>query len=176
MALGQNFTPPKRPNIKQNFLSPVEFRLVINRLPYVTFFVQSATVPGLAGNPVEMGSSFSKYYVHGDNLDFSTFSIQIRVDENMASYLEIMNWMLGLNYPEKFDQYSNLTEAEGLYSDATLTILTNSKNPNVEVKMINMFPISLSEVQMDTTQEGIEGVMVDITFQIDRFEIDVLNS
>lgn len=171
-----SFTPPKRPKIKQNFLSPVEFRFVINRLPYTTFFVQSAMLPGLSANPIVQGSQWNKFYVHGDSLDYNQFTIQMRVDENMNSYLEIMNWLVGLNFPEKYAQYSNLTAGEGLYSDATLTILTNSKNPNIEVKLINMFPISLSDVDLDTRQSDITPINVDVTFQIDRFEINVLNA
>lgn len=171
-----DFVVPKRPKIKQNYLSPIEFRLVINRLPYVTFFVQMANIPGLTANPIAQGSPFNKFYVHGDTLDFGQFSIQIRVDENMESYTEIMNWLIGLNFPEKFSQFANLEDGEGLYSDATLTMMTNSKNPNVEVKLINMFPISMGEIQFDITQPDITPAVVDVTFQLDRFELDVINS
>jgi len=167
-------TPIKRPVITQNFLSPIEFRFVIQRLPHVTFFVQSANVPGLSAAPVPVATPFNKFFTHGDELDYNTFNIQIRVDENMKSYSEIMNWMLGLNFPEQFSQFAYLEEGDGLYSYSTLTIMTNSKNPNIELKLVNIFPISLSEIDLDTKNETITPAIVDIAFQIDRFELEVL--
>lgn len=159
-------------NIKQNYLSPVEFRFIIKRLPYVEFFIQEATVPGLSLASVETGSPFRTQYWHGDKLTYEQFTINFRVDENMNNYQELFNWMVGLTFPDRFSQFANLEESDdGLYSDATLMIMTNGKNPNMQVVFKDIFPINLGTIQMDTTAASVDYVTVDATFQTNSFEI-----
>lgn len=157
--------------IKQNFLSPIDFRFVIKRLPYVEYFVQTANVPGVNASPSLTPNPFKDIYRQADKLEYDTFNITVRVDENMNNWLEIYNWMEGLTYPENFDQFANLEKGDGLYSDATLTILSNSKNPNVEITLKDAFPISLSSIQLSTTDTDINYAVADITFQINGFSI-----
>ena len=79
--------------------------------------------------------------------------MEIDADEYMESYNEIFNWMVGLTKPDSFDQYKNLQNSDdGLYSDASLIILDSKGNPGVEVHYKDVFPISLSPINFDTTQ------------------------
>lgn len=158
-------------NIKQNYLSPVEFRFVINRLPYTEFFTQGANVPGLSLNPAEMSTPFKTLYFSGDKINYNEFNINVRVDENMNNYQEIFNWMIGMTFPESFDQYANLTAGAGLYSDATLMIMTSGKNPNIQIVFKDIFPISLADIQLNTTTSDIDFATCDITFKIGGYEI-----
>lgn len=161
--------------IKQNYLSPVEFRFIIKRLPFVEFFTQEATIPGINMNPVETPTPFRGMFFHGDKLQYDQFTINFRVDENMNNYQEITNWMIGLSFPDKFSQFANLDDSvDGLYSDASLMIMTNGRNPNLQVVFQDIFPINLGSIQMDTTSGDIDYVTVDATFQTNKFEIKVL--
>ena len=42
----------------KNFLSPVEFQLVLNRLPNVEFFLQGANIPGYNSQGTELPTPF----------------------------------------------------------------------------------------------------------------------
>jgi hypothetical protein len=161
-------------DINQNFLSPIEFRFVIKRLPHVEYFVQSANVPGISASPESTPTPFKNLYRHGDKLEYDTFNVTVRVDENMKNFLEIYDWMVGLTSPESFDQYTNLTQGDGIYSDATLTILSNSKNPNIEITMKDIFPISLGSIQLSTTDADVNYATVDITFQNNGYSIKTI--
>jgi len=161
--------------ISQNYLSPVEFRFIIKRLPFVEFFTQEATLPGINMQPVPSPTPFRQMYFHGDKLEYDEFTINFRVDENMNNYQEITNWMVGLSFPDKFSQFANLDDSiDGLYSDATLMIMTNGKNPNLQVVFQDIFPINLGSVQMDTTSQDIDYVTADATFRTNSFEIKPL--
>lgn len=159
-------------NIKQNYLSPVEFRFVIQRLPYVTFFTQNASLPGVNLNPVAQPNPFKTLYHTADTIAYDRFTVTFRVDENMKNYNELYNWMIGLTFPENFDQFANLKDSEaGLYSDASVLIMSNGRNPNILYKMKNIFPESLSSIELDTTQSDIEYVTASCTFVIESYDI-----
>lgn len=159
---------------KQNFLSPTGFRFLINRLPHVEFFVQAANIPGISMGVTEVVNPFKPTYRHGDKLQFDEFVISVRVDQEMKSYTEIFDWMYGLTSPDNFDSYQNLLDGEGAYSDATLTVLNNKQNPAINVKFKNIFPISLGQISMNTTDGDIDYVMTDITFKTDGWTFETL--
>lgn len=162
-------------NIKQNYLSPVEFRFVIKRLPYTTFFTQSVSLPGVSINPVEQSTPFKNLYFTGDKLLYDQFTVNFRVNENMDNYMEIYNWMVGLSFPENFEQFANLDDSQdGLYSDASVLVMNSGRNPNILYKFKDIFPINLSNLDLDTTVADIDYVPANVTFQIGSYDIEVL--
>jgi hypothetical protein len=162
-------------NIKQNYLSPVEFRFVIQRLPYTTFFTQNVSLPGVSINPVEQGTPFKTLYFTGDRLLYDQFSVTFRVNENMDNYLEIYNWMVGLSFPDRFAQFANLEASDqGLYSDATLMIMNSGRTANIQYKLRDIFPINLSNIDLDTTVGDIDYVTATATFQLGSYDIETV--
>jgi len=159
-------------SFKQNFLAPTGFRFVIQRLPHVQFFVQTANIPGVSTGYTETATPFKPLYRHGDRLQYDEFTLSIRVDQEMKSYLEIFNWLEGLTSPENFETYANLLAGDGAYSDATLTILNNKQNPAIIIKFKDIFPIALGGINMNTTEIDIDYVTVDITFKTGGWTIE----
>ena len=158
--------------MQQNFLSPTGFRFSIKRLPNVSFFIQSAQIPGLSMSPIEYATPFKTLAFAADKIQHETFTVTIRLDEYMASYNEIFDWMIGLTKPENFNQFKNLKNSDyGLYSDATLIILDSRQNPGLEVTFKDIFPVNLSSIQMDTTQSDINYITCDITFEHNGHEV-----
>lgn len=156
---------------KQNYLTPTNFKFSIKRLPHVSFFCQSATLPGLSFSPVEIPTPFKSLYREGGPLDVGQFTITMLVDEDMQNYLEIYNWMIGLTFPNNFEEYANLKTGDGLYSDATLHIMSNAKNPNVTVHLKDIFPISLGDINMSVNQTDTSPSTVDVAFQVNSFTV-----
>jgi hypothetical protein len=152
--------------MQQNFLSPTGFRFTIKRLPNVTFFVQSANIPGLNMGVTASPTPHATIFFGPDKLEWGDFTVTIRLDEYMEAYNEIFNWMVGLAKPASFDQYRNLQESEyGLYSDASLIVLDSRQNPGIEVTFQNMFPIALSEIELNTTEADISYRTCTIVFK-----------
>lgn len=163
----------------QNFLSPLEFRFVLLRTPNLEYYVQEATIPALTSGYVEAGTPFNRMYAHQDKLEYGDFDLSFRIDENMANYLEIHNWMVGLAGPQNFTQHSALVNqdagsGQGKYSDATLSILNSTYNPNIEVTFKQMFPINLSPVELRTSDSDIQYILATVTFRYEYFEITVI--
>lgn len=157
-----------------NFLSPNGFKFVIKRLPEVEFMVQGVSLPGLSSSAIEQPSPFKNIMRHGDKLTYEDLIVDIRVDENMESYKEIYDWMVGLTKPETFTQYSTLKTTEGLYSDAALVVLNSKGNPKIEISFKDVFPISIGSLQFTTTSSSVDYVSTNITFKHDGYTISTV--
>lgn len=169
-----------------NFLSPIEFKLVLNRLPNVEFFVKSAAVPGMNSGTVERPTPFKNIYEPGNKLAYEEFTVSVICDENMTSFKEISDWLVAVTSPDNFAQYAGLNpntygsggesvnqQAEGVKSDGSLIILNSNKNANVTIKFEDMFPVSIGSIQLDTAGTDLTPPTFDITFRYNKYTIEV---
>ena len=61
-----------------------------------------------------------------------------------------------------------------MYSDATLTILSNKNNPLVEVRFSDLFPVSLSALNYDNAATDVDYLTAQISFRYKLYEIVTL--
>ena len=159
---------------EQNFLQPNNFRFVIKRLPNTSFYVKNVVLPGITMNDTAaVQTPFRTTHFQGDKLEFEDLQLTVNMDEDMNIYDEIMSWMVGLSYPNQFKEFADLhVSDDGLYSDATLLILTNGKNPQIEFGFEDIFPTSIAAVNMETTISTVEPVDITITFKINGMSMN----
>jgi len=162
----------------KNFLSPVEFQLVLSRLPNVEFFIQSANVPGYNSSGTELPTPFKIINEPSDRLTYDDFTVTVICDEDMTAFREISEWLVALTYPDTFDQYADLEKEEQgsgrtRKSDATLVILNSNKNPNVKIKFTDMFPTAISGIQLSTSETDLSPPTFEITFRYHNYTIEV---
>jgi hypothetical protein len=156
----------------------------MKRLPGVNYFAKSATIPDITLGEPQHENMFVRIPLQGDKLTFAPFNLRFMVDEDLTNYLEIYNWMIGLGFPDDFLQSihkapgEKINEAnlrgEGTASDATLTLMTSHRNPNVEVTFVDMFPISLSSLEFNVEETDIQYLQADVTFAYRKFSLNVL--
>jgi len=165
-----------------NFASPLKFGFQVKKLPNINFFCQAVTMPGMSVQAFQSPTPFVKLPVPGDHVDFQELILTFRVDEDMKNYLEIFNWLMALGFPENFDQYKTLADKDkrlnplasgedGIYSDANLIIQNSAAVGNLRVDFVNLFPVSLSELQFDTRQTDVEYLECIASFAFERFSI-----
>ena len=151
-----------------NFLSPTGFKFKLLKLPNIEYFCQKFNFPGMSIPQPGIMTPFSKLTVPGDHVRYDTFGITFKVDEGLYSYFEISDWITGTGFPDSFDQYANLASQNafgtGVISDASVTFLTNTMEPNVRVDFTDVSPESLSGFEMNVTDEGISYVTARATF------------
>lgn len=158
----------------QSFLSPVEFQFVIDRMPTVQYYIQSVNIPAISSGYTEQITPFKNTYRHGDKLTYDDLYMTVAVDENLSSYLETWSWLKALTKPEEFQQYANiLGSTDGLYSDATLIILNNFKNPNISIKFADLFPTTVGAITLSTTSSDVPVPTVDLTFKYNKYSVEV---
>lgn len=179
----------KRQIANRNFLAPTGFKFSIARAPKLSYFANSANVPGINLGVAEQGSYLKMIPVPGDMMDFEDLSIRFLVDEDLGNYLEIQNWMRGLGFPESLSEIYDLQNEDNLlgkpftynqqnhYSDGTLQILTNTENLQYNVVFKDMFPTSLSQMEFDATDTDIQYFAATVTFKYSIYIInDIFNA
>jgi hypothetical protein len=155
-----------------NFLSPLEFVVFVKRLPNVQFFTQSVNIPSFSMQLIEQPNPFKPTPVPGDRVVYGDLQISFIVDESMNNYIEVYNWMKGLTFPNEFNQYKNLDDSEyGIYTDISIVVMNSHKNPNIEFLFKDCFPVSLSDMTLDTTQSDLIYPQATVTFAFKDFTI-----
>ena len=167
-----------------NPLSPTGFRLAITKLPEVTFFCQEANIPDINLDPIPIGTPFSTAQVPGEIIDFGALVVNFIVDENLANYKAIYNWIVGLGFPQDYLQYQNLVNstqntlpsntrfgtALNNYSDGTLEIL-GSNNIGVQViRFKDLYPVSISSLNFQANVDDVQYLIGTASFKYTYYD------
>ena len=159
---------------KLDYLSPTQFKFTISQLPKVEFFTTAANVPDLTLSDAVIPTPFKPIPVMGTNLTFSNLSVTFIVDEFLENYRELHEWLIAIGFPKSRKQFRDFrattsntptgtnatpqvdigsvgvsTSARSMFSDATLTILSNKNNPIVEVRFSDLYPVSLGALEFN---------------------------
>ena len=59
--------------------------------------------------------------------------------------------------------------------DGTLNVLSSSSTPNFKVKFLDMFPVSLSDLDFDATDSDIDYLTANVTFKYTIYNITDLD-
>jgi hypothetical protein len=179
MAVGNAFSNQIQ---NRNFLSSIGFKFTLNRAGKVSFFANSANIPGLTLGVVEQPNYLKDIDIPGDKMEFDDFNLRFIVDENLENYMQIQNWMRGLGYPESLSEIYELQQETpnidnknsrqmNLYSDGTLQALNSSNKVQFEVIFRDMFPFSLSALEFDATNPDIEYFTAEVSFKYTMYNI-----
>ena len=118
-----------------NFLSGINFKFAIDRLPNLEYYAQSVNIPSTQlGVTNSFPIPFGQNPIHGDKIEYAPLTVSVRLDEDMDTYLAIYDWIMALAHPEGFKGYKELQDTKSFYSDASLIVLNNTMNPGFEVK------------------------------------------
>ena len=183
---------------KLDYASPTQFKFSINQLPKVEFFTVSANIPDLTLADVVIPTPFKPIPVLGQNLTYGNLNITFIVDEFLENYRELHEWLTGIGFPKdrkQFSEFRSNTANRGtasptpvadvgkvgksipdasMFSDATLTILSNKNNPIVEVRFANMYPVSLGALEFTQQAGDVEYLTVQADFTYQIYEIVAL--
>ena len=174
-----------------NYLRPNAFRFVIKDLPKVAYTCQSANLPQMALGFAIQPNPFIDVPVIGDKLNYGEFTIRFLIAEDMSNYLELIEWMIALGFPNDYNDYPAFTgerlnrfpfvtsggvKASGAiaYSDATLTILDSNNIPKTEILFKSVFPISVEALDFDITSSSVEYFVGVASFKYTTFEVRTL--
>jgi len=157
-----------------NPLSEVNFKFMLKRAPAMTYTGQKVALPSLTLPMVNQPTQFVDIPRHGDKISFEPLTLDFLIDEDLQNYKEIFNWMVELGFPENHGQHARaLSKAkgsgEGLYSDATLSILNSAKNVNHNVIFHDVWPTSLSSLNFDLTTSESNYLFCTATFAYSLF-------
>ena len=176
---------------KQDYASPTQFKFGIIKLPKVEYFCTAVNIPGITLGSFNQPTPLKSIPQPGDQLTYENLSMTFLVDENLENYQEIHGWLVGLGFPRDNAEFRNLlssgsdrfpvanqrvstepgktkygtTDQGPVFSDATLSILTNKNNPVTEIIFRDVFPIALSGLQYNQQATDVDYLVATVDFR-----------
>lgn len=172
-----------------DYLKPNGFKFQIHNLPNVSYFCQGANIPAIQIGSPTVPTPLADIPYPGDKLTYGDLVIRFLVQENMANYIELYNWLIGLGFPENHDQYKNWNESQryrfpaisdkrlgalGNFSDADFFILDSDNNPNVKISFTDVFPVSLEGLDFDISSGRADFLVGIAAFKYRHYTIQAI--
>lgn len=149
----------------KNLLQPTKFTLTFPDLPDMVYFCQKANIPGAVVSEVPRQVPNIDLYTPGTRLAYGTFDVTYLVNENLSSWRVIHDWLRDNTIDQKYKYEKR---------DAILTVMSNMNNPKIRIKFINVFPISVGDMEFDSTLSAEEHVVTSASFRFDYYDVEVL--
>ena len=189
-------SPLSRQPTKLDYASPTQFRFILNQLPKVEFFTVATNLPGITLSETVQNTPFKDIPIMGNKLEYEDLSVTFICDEYLENYLSLHEWMTAIGFPENHEQFSTFrgetsntpvetigtkstgignvqssTTVRSMFSDATLTILSNKNNPIAEVRFEDLYPISLGALEFNQNATDVEYLTVSADFAYKIYKI-----
>ena len=143
----------------------------IQRLPNLSYFCQRLSMPGINIGSFDMYQKGLAKIPFPGNVEFNDLSIDFFIDENMKNWLELSDWMRSTTTFEDFNQIDDIPL---LWSNATLFLLNSAMNPKFKVEFRDIIPVSISDIQFDTTVTEISPITATATFKYTTYTLTQL--
>ena len=191
-------SPIARQPTKLDYASPTQFRFILNQLPKVEFFTVATNLPGITLSETVQNTPFKDIPIMGNKLEYEDLSVTFICDEYLENYTSLHEWMTAIGFPKNRDQFSTFrsttsnaptdtrgsskdigdvgvsTAIKGMFSDATLMVLSNKNNPIVQVNYADVFPTSLSALDFNQNATDVEYLQATATFKYKLYEIETI--
>ena len=139
--------------------------------------------------------------MQGDQLTYDNLTINFIVDEYLENYLSINEWLTAIGFPKSRKQFSDFktnisntpasarssastssdigdvqsaSPANALFSDATLTILSNKNNPIVNVTFRDLYPVAMTALEYNQAATDVEYITASVDFAYTLYEIETI--
>lgn len=155
-------------NFSKNIFSSTRFAFTMTRLPSVEFFVQAITLPGPTITPVEQPNPFRAIQRPGDNVTFAELEVEFLVNEDLSNWISVYNWIIGLGFPESYDQYKEIEDDRK--SDGTINVLDSAGNPQLRITIEDLFPLSLSSITFDSKDTNESPIVATASFSFQSYK------
>ena len=155
-----------------------QFLVTLGNFPLAQYFCTTLTLPGVSVGRIDAGTSLANIPMVGDLMTFEDFTMTFMVDETLANYREIFNWLVNIGAPSNHTQFNKLSRADGvdmtgdrnLYSEIQISILSNKNNPVVRTTLHDAFPLSLSGLTYTTQETDAVYLTADVSFAYSYYE------
>ena len=181
---------------KLDYLSPTQFKFNIHQLPKVEFFTVSAQIPSISMGNAVMPTRLTDLPMMGDKVTYDPLTISFICDEFLENYLSLHEWITSIGFPKNTDQFKNFrastsatptatrgsggdigsvkpsTPVRSMFSDASLSVLSNKNNPVVNVFFRDLYPTSLDALEFTQAATDVDYIVVSATFAYSLYEIE----
>jgi hypothetical protein len=177
---------PTRTQQSTNTLYGNHYRFSLERLPDITFFVQSVSSPSVSGGIAVQENPFSVLHHPGTRLTYGQFTVTYLVDASFKTYFSLYYWMKGYGFPHNFDEVKRFRAKQQLDNKvsptarpidlektaATISILTpDTASIVAEFHIEEVFPVELSSLEFTSTEGDSSVLTTTATFSCSSFDV-----
>lgn len=170
----------------RDILQSTKFKLNFTRLPGLTFFCQTANLPGISLTEIIRPTPFVDLYQPGEKAIYDTLNVTMLVDEDLKDWEAIHDWLRAMTFPKEFEEYAKMDanfrdtkimrggagKLPPQYADATLTIFTNKNNANIRVMFKDCFPTTLGGIQFSSLDSAENIITTDVSFRYSYYNLE----
>lgn len=158
--------------ITHNALLINYFQFVLDRVPNITYFCQSANLPGIVFGVAEQPTTLGyPVKVPTGSFRFEDLELTFRVDENLTNWREIHTWIKSSG---NYESDENTLPYKQKTSDAYLLLTNSTYNPKIKIHFRHVFPIALSGLVFNTTAQDSFEMTASVKFAFTGYEIEDL--
>ena len=146
----------------KNYLNPIGFKLVIDSTRYANteYFCTAVNHPDVFVGEGTLNIPGLNSFIPGDTVSYGTLTVSIIIDENMTSYIEMVEWLKSVVQSQK-----SVTE------DISLQVLSSHSNVVKTIRYKDAFPTNIGSVNFQSTVDGIQFLTFPVTFAYTTFTI-----
>lgn len=153
-----------------NYLQPSGFKVLLDKRVggSFSFFAQNVSHPGLTTSAAEISyRKFTSVPQVPDAYDYGALSMDVIVDEDLASYREIYDWLI-----RNVDKNRTGPESpEPSEIDLVVSILTSKNNTNKSITYRGAFPVEIGSINLIANPGGTDTITFPVTFRYTEFVI-----
>jgi hypothetical protein len=167
----------------RDLLQSTKYKFVLARTPAITYFCQTANLPGVSLSEIVRSTPFIDLFVPGEKMQHDTLNITFLLDEDLIGWEQLYEWIRGTTFPQSFEQYAAMAKEVNAsplragaklpppYSDASLTLFTNKNNENIRIQFKDVFPTSIGSVQFSALDSAENILTCDATFRFSYYNL-----
>lgn len=142
----------------KNYLNPTGFRLAIDSTlyPNTEYFCSAVSHPDVFVGEGTLNIPGLNSFIPGDAVSYGTLSVSIIIDEDMTSYIEMVNWLKSV-----------VTSSESVTRDITLQVLSSHSNVSKSIRYKDAFPTNIAQLAFTAAAE--EYLTFDVSFRYSEF-------
>jgi len=153
-------TKPKNTNL----LQPTKYSVSFPEISDTIYFCQKVNLPGVQVTELPQVTPNLDLFVPGTKMTYGTFDIEFLVNEDLSAWLYIHDWIRGITTDQ---QYRTKPRCQ-----AILTVYSNQNNPKFRIKFMDIFPLSLGDIEFDTTLSADDHLSSTASFRFNYFDIE----
>lgn len=163
-----NFQP-----LTTNFLTNNKFIFILNRTPTMTYYCQRANIPSVTtGVSIQAVPQAVQMQRPGTSVNLEDLQIGFAVDENVANWLEIFNWIKDITL---YGTYVEILREKQKVCDASLIVLNNAYRPIMRFTFYDVFPNYLSGLDFDSTMPDTDNIIASVNFTYSHFNAETIS-
>jgi hypothetical protein len=156
------------------------FQFILNRVPNMVYFCQSANLPGIGYGVAEQPTTLGHpVMVPTGAFRFEDLELTFRVDENLTNWRQIHSWIKNIgNYTDDENTLPYLPNKDqlGKTTDATLLITNSVYLPKIKVHFKHVFPQYLSGIKFIVNTPIATEAVATVKFAHTGYEIETLEN